>query len=115
MCCARRIVPPILLTCLLLAGCSSVPLGTSMSSSPHRYLKGEPLEDPKCTPGAVSPAVAQANLKSTMCRKGGYTSGMRPSTYVTGRENRLNAASYGFTGRMSDAEFDHLLSGVVTA
>ncbi|WP_329550506.1 hypothetical protein [Streptomyces sp. NBC_00696] len=76
----------------------------------YRYLKGEPLEDPTCTPGAVSPAVTQANLKSTICRKGGYTSGIRPSTSVTGREKRLNAASYGFTGRMGDAEYDHLIS-----
>ncbi|MFE2423425.1 hypothetical protein [Streptomyces hokutonensis] len=76
----------------------------------HRYLKGEPLEAPKCTPGAVSPAVTQANLKSTICRTGGYTSGVRPSAYVTGKEKRLNAASYGFTGSMSDAEYDHLIS-----
>ena len=76
----------------------------------YRFLKGEPLEDPKCTPGAISPAVTQANLKSTICRKGGYTSGIRPSTSVTGREKKLNAASYGFTGRMGDAEYDHLIS-----
>lgn len=76
----------------------------------YRYLKGEPLEDPTCTPGAVSPAVTQANLKSTICRKGGYTSGIRPSTSVTGREKKLNAVSYGFTGRMGDAEYDHLIS-----
>lgn len=76
----------------------------------YRYLKGEPLEDPKCTPGAISPAVTQANLKSTICRKGGYTSGIRPSTSVTGKEKKLNAASYGFTGRMGDAEYDHLIS-----
>jgi hypothetical protein len=76
----------------------------------YRYLKGEPLEDPKCTPGAISPAVTQANLASTICRKGGYTSGIRPSTYVTGKEKKLNAASYGFTGRMGDAEYDHLIS-----
>ncbi|MEH0573220.1 MULTISPECIES: hypothetical protein [Streptomyces] len=24
--------------------------------------RGEPLEDPRCTPGAISPAVTQANL-----------------------------------------------------
>ncbi|WP_438827974.1 hypothetical protein [Streptomyces tropicalis] len=35
---------------------------------------------------------------------------MRPSAYVTGKEKRLNAASYGFTGRMGDAEYDHLIS-----
>ncbi|MFE2972211.1 hypothetical protein ACFXKC_53425 [Streptomyces sp. NPDC059340] len=68
-----------------------------------RYEKGEPLEDPACTPGAVSPAVTQANLKSTICRKGGYTSGIRPSTTVTGKEKELNAASYGYKGSMRDA------------
>ncbi|MDX3803276.1 hypothetical protein [Streptomyces sp. AK04-3B] len=76
----------------------------------YRYEKGEPLEDPKCTPGAISPAVTQANLKSTICRKGGYTSGIRPSAYITGKEKRLNSASYGYTGRMGDAEYDHLIS-----
>ncbi|MFF4361088.1 hypothetical protein [Streptomyces sp. NPDC001604] len=76
----------------------------------YRYEHGEPLEDPKCTPGAISPAVTQANLKSTICRTGGYTSGVRPPAYVTGKEKRLNAASYGYTGRMGNAEYDHLIS-----
>ncbi|MFF4509055.1 hypothetical protein [Streptomyces sp. NPDC001401] len=78
----------------------------------YRYVKGEPLEDPECTPGAISPAVTQANLKSTICRTGGYTSGVRPPAYVTGKEKKLNAASYGYTGPMRSAEYDHLLSGV---
>ncbi|MGW0425413.1 hypothetical protein [Streptomyces sp. NPDC003015] len=144
---ALRTVPPLLLSCLLLAGCSSVSLGASTPSEKqtpptgapagsgraiavgagpqkhytvqkqptarschYRYLNGEPLEDPTCTPGAISPAVTQTNLASTICRKGGYTSGIRPSTYVTGKEKKLNAASYGFTGRMADAEYDHLIS-----
>ncbi|WP_316771849.1 hypothetical protein [Streptomyces sasae] len=76
----------------------------------YRYEKGEPLEDPACTPGAISPAVTQANIASTICRKGGYTSGVRPSAYVTGKEKRLNAASYGDTGSLSDDEYDHLIS-----
>ncbi|WP_405835320.1 hypothetical protein [Streptomyces sp. NBC_01518] len=57
-------------------------------------------------PGHGLPAVTQANLKSPICHKNGYTSGIRPSppsTSVTGREKKLNAASYGFTGRMGDA------------
>ncbi|KOV60919.1 lipoprotein [Streptomyces sp. NRRL WC-3618] len=143
----RHVASPALLSCLFLAGCSSVPLGTSDPSSSgaaesgapggarpiavgagpqkkytvqrqpaagschYRYeKKGEPLEDPQCTPGAISPAVKQANLKSTICRKGGYTSGVRPSTYITGKEKKLNATSYGFTGSMRDAEYDHLIS-----
>ncbi|MFF7946234.1 hypothetical protein [Streptomyces griseorubiginosus] len=141
-------MPSVLFACLLLAGCSSVQLGTSTPSAgssvaagapgtgagtaiavgagpqkhytvqqqpaagscKYRYEHGEPLEDRACTPGAISPAVTQANLASTICRKGGYTSGVRPSAYVTGKEKRLNAASYGFTGRMADAEYDHLIS-----
>ncbi|WP_234533099.1 hypothetical protein [Streptomyces shenzhenensis] len=144
-----RAVPPVLLACLLLSGCSSLGTPTSTttrspaagaprSAAPasgkaiavgagpqrhyvvqqqpaagschYRYEHGEPLEDPACTPGAISPAVTQANLKSTICRKGGYTSGVRPSAYVTGKEKKLDAASYGYTGSMSDAEYDHLIS-----
>ena len=30
--------------------------------------------------------------------------------YVTGKEKKLNAASYGNTGRMGEAEHDHLIS-----
>ncbi|MFI5797940.1 hypothetical protein ACIBAF_31885, partial [Streptomyces sp. NPDC051677] len=91
MCSARRVASSALLTCLFLAGCSSVPLGVSDPSSSgaaapsasapgavggarsiavgagpqktytvqrqpaagscrYRYEKGEPLEDPRCTP-----------------------------------------------------------------
>ncbi|MDT7679521.1 MAG: hypothetical protein QOD82_7423 [Pseudonocardiales bacterium] len=78
----------------------------------YRANKGEPLEDPACTPGATSPAVTQVNLASTICKAGGYTAGIRPPVSVTGKEKALNAKSYGYTGSMADAEFDHLLSGV---
>lgn len=76
----------------------------------YRTEKGEPLPDRTCTPGAISPAVTQANLKTTICRKGGYTKGIRPPVSVTSQEKKLNAASYGYTGRLGDAEYDHLLS-----
>lgn len=82
----------------------------SAGSCHYRTEKGEPLEDPACTPGAVSPAVTQGNLKSTICRKGGYTRGIRPPESVTRQEKKLNAASYGYTGRLGDAEYDHLIS-----
>lgn len=76
----------------------------------YRYEKGEPLEDPACTPGAISPAVTQANITTTICRKGGYTGGIRPPESVTGKEKTANAKSYGYTGSLSDAEYDHLIS-----
>ncbi|MGW5433902.1 hypothetical protein ACWET9_43225 [Streptomyces sp. NPDC004059] len=152
----RRAVPPVLLSCLLLAGCSvasssgagtsgkdgasaagpsgsAVPAGAAKipvgagpqttysvqqqppAGSCHcRYEKGEPLEDPACTPGASSPAVTQANLATTICRKGGYTKNIRPPEAITRKEKAANAASYGYKGSLGDAEYDHLLSGVVT-
>jgi hypothetical protein len=76
----------------------------------YRYEKGEPLEDPACTPGAISPAVTQANIGTTICRKGGYTGSIRPPESVTGKEKAANAKSYGYTGSLSDAEYDHLVS-----
>ncbi|EST18057.1 hypothetical protein [Streptomyces roseochromogenus] len=54
--------------------------------------------------------MTQANLATTICRKGGYTKGIRPPEAITGKEKRLNAASYGYKGSLKDAEYDHLLS-----
>ena len=71
---------------------------------------GQPLPDPHCTPGALSPAVTQATLATTICRTGGYTGGIRPPESVTGKEKRANAAAYDYTGSLGDAEYDHLVS-----
>ncbi|GAA2229193.1 MULTISPECIES: hypothetical protein [Kitasatospora] len=77
----------------------------------YRYTSDrQPLPDPACTPGAVSPAVTQADLKDTICRTGGYTSTIRPPVNITGKEKTDNAKSYGYTGPMGDAEYDHLIS-----
>ncbi|WP_236653623.1 hypothetical protein [Streptacidiphilus melanogenes] len=71
---------------------------------------GQPLPDARCTPGALSPAVTQADIGETICRKGGYTGGIRPPASVTDAEKRKNAASYDYTGSLHDAEYDHLIS-----
>ncbi|WEP00660.1 hypothetical protein A6P39_043885 (plasmid) [Streptomyces sp. FXJ1.172] len=149
-----RAVPLVVLSCLVLAGCSSsgshagggaggkngasaagpsgsapaagsvgeIPVGAGPQSTytvqqqppagscHYRHEKGEPLPDLKCTPGATSPAVTQANLAQTICRKGGYTKDIRPPVAVTGKEKKLNAASYGYTGSLGDAEYDHDIS-----
>lgn len=76
----------------------------------YRYEHGEPLQDLACNPGATSPAVTQADISSTICRKGGYTKGIRPPASVTGAEKKLDAKSYGYSGSLSDAEYDHLIS-----
>ncbi|MFD7907729.1 hypothetical protein ACFV4F_31050 [Kitasatospora sp. NPDC059722] len=76
----------------------------------HYTADKQPLPDPNCTPGATSPAVTQANLNDTVCKPGGYTSGIRPPANITGKEKAENAKSYGYTGPMGDAEYDHLIS-----
>ncbi|WP_030810534.1 hypothetical protein [Streptomyces sp. NRRL S-337] len=75
-----------------------------------RHTAGkQPLPDPKCTPGATNPKVTAATLRSTICRSG-YTKDIRPPVNITGREKKANAASYGYTGPLHDAEYDHLIS-----
>jgi hypothetical protein len=70
---------------------------------------GDYLPDPHCTPGATNPRVTQANLASTVC-KSGYTASIRPPAAITGREKRASETAYGFTGKASTTEYDHLIS-----
>lgn len=58
----------------------------------YRYEHGEPMEDRSCNPGAISPAVTQAHTGTTICRKGGYTGGIRPPASVTGKEKAADRA-----------------------
>lgn len=69
----------------------------------------QPLEDRACTPGSLNPKVTTATLKTTICRSG-YTATIRPPASVTDAEKAANATSYGYTGPLHDAEYDHLVS-----
>ena len=69
---------------------------------------GQTLPDPSCTPGAISPKVTPATLETTICR-GGYSKSIRPPQAITQAEKKANAAAYGYTGALSDVEFDHLI------
>lgn len=67
-----------------------------------------PRPDPTCTPGAIDPAVTQANIASTIC-KSGYTDTVRPSTSQTNRMKSAMYKAYGIPdGTVS--ELDHLVS-----
>jgi len=82
----------------------------SMGSCHYRYTADkQPLPDVKCTPGATNPLVTQANLSNTICVKG-YTSTIRPPAYITGKEKKANALSYGYTGSLRTFEYDHEIS-----
>jgi hypothetical protein len=68
---------------------------------------GKPLPDPSCTPGAIDPAVTQANIAHTICRSG-YTATIRPPASDTGRWKIRTYVFYGLdTG--SRGEYDHLV------
>ena len=66
------------------------------------------LPDPRCTPGAISRAVTQGNIHSTICRSL-YTRTVRPSASVTEPEKRASLAAYGDAGPLHDYEYDHLV------
>jgi len=66
------------------------------------------LPDPRCTPGAIDPAVTQANIASTICRRG-YKRTVRPPESVTEIEKRASMDAYGDAGPPEDYEYDHLI------
>lgn len=66
------------------------------------------LPDPRCTPGAISAAVTQADIGSTICRSG-YTARVRPPESVTEPEKRASLAAYGGHRPLHSYEYDHLV------
>ena len=71
------------------------------------------LPDHSRTPGAIDPAVTQANIGSTICRAGGYTSSVRPSeSYTNALKREQLASGYAYRGDMNPADYeeDHLIS-----
>lgn len=66
------------------------------------------LPDPRCTPGAVNPAVTPATIGSTIC-VAGWTASVRPPEWVTEREKRASMAAYGDAGPIGAYEYDHLI------
>jgi hypothetical protein len=67
------------------------------------------LPDPGCTPGAVDPAVTQANIGRTICRSG-YSESVRPPESITEREKRASVPAYGDQRPLHAYEYDHLVS-----
>lgn len=71
---------------------------------------GEPLPDPACTPGAVDAAVTDTDTGTTICRKGGYTSSVRPPESLTEPAKKKLLAAYGIPAdQISKYELDHLV------
>jgi hypothetical protein len=62
--------------------------------------------DPRCTPGAVNPAVTQATIGETICRSG-WTATVRPAESITEPEKFASMRAYGIGGSASGYEYDH--------
>ncbi len=76
----------------------------------RRAADGETLPDPACTPGAIDSAVNDGDTRSTICRKGGYTSSVRPPASLTEPVKRQLLAAYGIPqSQISRYELDHLI------
>lgn len=71
-------------------------------------VSGEWLPDPVCTPGAVDRAVTAANIEVTICRKGGYTAGVRSPQHITDAAKKKVMAAYGIPfSQAPTVELDH--------
>lgn len=68
------------------------------------------LPDPRCTPGAINPAVSQSTIARTICVPG-WSERVRPPESVTEPQKRLELAAYGYYDghRLGRYELDHLI------
>jgi hypothetical protein len=66
------------------------------------------LPDPRCTPGAIDPAVTQGDITRTICRSG-YTETVRPPEDITEPEKRASLRAYSDHLPLHDYEYDHLV------
>jgi hypothetical protein len=67
------------------------------------------VADPVRTPGVINPNVTQANIRSTVCKRG-WTSTIRPPVSYTNALKAKQMKQYGETGLMSAYQEDHLIS-----
>jgi len=86
------------------AGTSTMPAPSTCTIRRDGALE---LPDPRCTPGAVNPAVTPATINATICRTG-WTKTVRPATSVTNPMKRASAAAYGQPAG-EQGEYDHLV------
>lgn len=64
-----------------------------------------PRPDPTCTPGAIDPAVTQADIATTIC-KSGYTATVRPPSSQTNKLKAKMYKAYGIPAGTA-SELDH--------
>jgi len=67
------------------------------------------VADPVRTPGVLNPDVTQANIRTTICRRG-WTATIRPPVDYTNSLKQRQMRQYGETGPLSAYQEDHLIS-----
>lgn len=80
---------------------------TGTLTGPCHTRENGQLPDRSCTPGAIDPAVTQANIQSTICRAG-YTATVRPPESHT-EEFKWNVAEPAYGQHNVYGELDHLV------
>jgi hypothetical protein len=75
----------------------------------HGSVSRRIVADPTRTPGVLNPDVTQANIRSTICKRG-WTATIRPPVSYTDALKRKQMRQYGETGPMSAYQEDHLIS-----
>ena len=86
----------------------------SRYETPRRHDAQHPLRDAlpnaSLTPGALNPAVTQADIHETICVPG-YSRHIRPPENYTERLKRIQIREYGYRDRwLRDYEEDHLIA-----
>ncbi len=100
----RRLTPVDLLLGLLLVVAVVLVFAHGHGRASHAILA-----DPVRTPGVLNPDVTQANIRSTICRRG-WTDTVRPAVEYTNDLKRKQMRLYHETGSLSDYQEDHLIS-----
>lgn len=86
--------------------------GVSQAEGPYGVVFSLDQARPnrRFTPGALNPAVDQANIRQTICARG-YSKSIRPPEEYTERLKRSGLRRYGYSDhRLRDYEEDHLVS-----
>jgi hypothetical protein len=80
---------------------------SSPAASPSGISVG--LPNPKFTPGAINPNVTEANVATTICKRG-WTATVRPPSAYTSALKLVQIVEYGYSDRSpSHYEEDHLV------
>ena len=112
-----RIIPAVLTAAMLSASAlgavavTSAPASASVTCHAiNGHIAAKTLPDRHCTPGAVNPAVTQADIGSTIC-KSGWTATVRPPESYTEKLKitQIDSWYHYADRRLHDYEEDHLI------